>query len=100
MQTIGIPATKSLEQIRSMAGSDLKDPSFCSRQSQDSVSSGNFSNLKFTAETLEKEQASMKSDLELAMQNYSKLKKSVDYILALEEKLQNASNENAKLRLI
>ncbi|KAF3520563.1 hypothetical protein DY000_02061125 [Brassica cretica] len=61
-----------------MAGSDLKDPSFCSRQSQDSVSSGNFSNLKFTAETLEKEQASMKSDLELA----------------------NASNENAKLRLM
>ncbi|KAF3524627.1 hypothetical protein F2Q69_00048756 [Brassica cretica] len=78
MQTIGIPATKSLDQIRSMAGSDLKDPSFCSRQSQDSVSSGNFSNLKFTAETLEKEQASMKSDLELA----------------------NASNENAKLRLM
>lgn len=34
------------------------------------------------------------------MQNYSKLKKSVDYILALEEKLQNASNENAKLRLM
>ncbi|CDY35024.1 BnaC06g13620D [Brassica napus] len=56
MQTIGIPATKSLDQIRSMAGSDLKDPSFCSRQSQDS----------FTA----------------------------------EEKLQNASNENAKLRLM
>ncbi|CAN7128342.1 unnamed protein product [Brassica rapa subsp. narinosa] len=68
MQTMGIPATKSLDQIRSMAGSDSKDPSFCSRQSQDS--------------------------------NYSKLKKSVDYILALEEKLQNASNENAKLRLM
>lgn len=30
----------------------------------------------------------------------SKLKKSMDHILALEEKLQNAFNENAKLRVM
>ncbi|CAH2067797.1 unnamed protein product [Thlaspi arvense] len=96
MQKIGFPAMKSLDQMRSLAGS-AKNFSFPSRQPQDSVSSGNFSNLKFTAEKLVKEQASMKSDLELAN---SKLKKSVDHILGLEEKLQNAFNENAKLRVI
>ncbi|KFK34376.1 hypothetical protein AALP_AA5G137200 [Arabis alpina] len=97
MQKIGFPAMKSMDQIRSLAGS-AKNFSFSSRQSQDSVStSGNFSNLKLTAEKLVKEQASMKSDLELAN---SKLKKSMDHILALEEKLQNAFNENAKLRVM
>ncbi|CAF2179023.1 unnamed protein product [Brassica rapa subsp. narinosa] len=98
MQKIGFPAMKSLDQIRSMALGSAKNLSFSSsRQPHDSVSSGNFSNLKFTAEKLVKEQASMKSDLELAN---SKLKKSKDHILALEEKLQNAFNENAKLRVM
>ncbi|KFK42204.1 hypothetical protein AALP_AA2G225000 [Arabis alpina] len=97
MQKIGFPAMKSMDQIRSLSGS-AKNFSFSSRQSQDSAStSGNFSNLKLTAEKLVKEQASMKSDLELAN---SKLKKSMDHILALEEKLQNAFNENAKLRVM
>ncbi|CAF2060577.1 unnamed protein product [Brassica oleracea var. botrytis] len=98
MQKIGFPAMKSLDQIRSMAAGSAKNlSSFSSRQPHDSVSSGNFSNLKFTAEKLVKEQASMKSDLELAN---SKLKKSKDHILALEEKLQSAFNENAKLRVM
>ncbi|KAJ0256599.1 hypothetical protein HA466_0095340 [Hirschfeldia incana] len=98
MQKIGFPAMKSLDQIRSMAAGSAKNlSSFSSRQPHDSVSSGNFSNLKFTAEKLVKEQASMKSDLELAN---SKLKKSKDQILALEEKLQNPFNENAKLRVM
>ncbi|KAL0802176.1 hypothetical protein Bca101_057352 [Brassica carinata] len=96
MQKSGFPAMKSLDQMRSMAGS-ARNLSFSSRQPHDSVSSGNFSNLKSTAEKLVKEQASMKSDLELAN---SKLKKSTDHIIALEEKLQNAFNENAKLRVM
>ncbi|CAA7013341.1 unnamed protein product [Microthlaspi erraticum] len=65
MQKLGFPAMKSLDQIRSLSGS-AKNFSYSSRPPQDSVSSGNFSNLKFTAEKLVKEQASMKSDLELA----------------------------------
>ncbi|CAH8356137.1 unnamed protein product [Eruca vesicaria subsp. sativa] len=100
MQKLGFPAMKSLDQIRSSmaAGSAKNLSSFSySRQPHDSFSSGNFSNLKLTAEKLVKEQASMKSDLELAN---SKLKKSKDQILALEEKLQNAFNENAKLRVM
>ncbi|CAF2205869.1 unnamed protein product [Brassica napus] len=97
MQKLGFPAMKSLDQMRSMAGSG-RNLAFSSRQQpHDSVSSGNFSNLKSTAEKLVKEQASMKSDLELAN---SKLRKSMDRILALEEKLQNAFNENAKLRVM
>ncbi|WZZ67128.1 hypothetical protein YC2023_078498 [Brassica napus] len=52
MQKIGFPAMKSLDQIRSMAAGSAKNlSSFSSRQPHDSVSSGNFSNLKFTAET-------------------------------------------------
>ena len=50
MQKIGFPAMKSLDQIRSMAAGSAKNlSSFSSRQPHDSVSSGNFSNLKFTA---------------------------------------------------
>ncbi|KAJ4874509.1 Synaptonemal complex protein 1 [Raphanus sativus] len=99
MQKLGFPAMKSLDQMRSsMAAGSGRNLSFSSRQQpHDSVSSGNFSNLKSTAEKLVKEQASMKSDLELAN---SKLRKSMDHILALEEKLQNAFNENAKLRVM
>ncbi|CAN6887890.1 unnamed protein product [Brassica oleracea] len=84
-----------------MAGSDSKNRFFSSRQPpHDSVSSGNFPNLKFTAEKLVKELASMKSDLHLA---HSKLKRSMDQILALKEKLQNAKlmgmqKEDEKLR--
>ncbi|CAH8309714.1 unnamed protein product [Eruca vesicaria subsp. sativa] len=96
MQKLGFPAMKSFDQMRSMAGS-ARNLSFPSRQPPDSVSSGNFSNLKSTAEKLVKEQASMKSDLELAN---AKLKRSMDHIHALEEKLQNAFNENAKLRVM
>ncbi|KAH0876166.1 hypothetical protein HID58_003242 [Brassica napus] len=67
MQKLGFPAMKSLDQMRSMAGSG-RNLAFSSRQQpHDSVSSGNFSNLKSTAEKLVKEQASMKSDLELAL---------------------------------
>lgn len=105
MQKLGFPAMKSLDQMRSsMAAGSGRNLTFSSRQQpHDSVSSGNFSNLKSTAgpplvrlcsrfddfapivsvialfwlfamsplllfaEKLVKEQASMKSDLELAV---------------------------------
>ncbi|KAF3445822.1 hypothetical protein FNV43_RR10999 [Rhamnella rubrinervis] len=69
--------------------------SFSSRP-PDSTSSGSFENLKLTAEKLVKEQASVKTDLEMAN---NKLNKSLEYIRELEEKLQNAFNENAKLKV-
>ncbi|KAF2607603.1 hypothetical protein F2Q68_00045391 [Brassica cretica] len=126
------------------AGSAKNLSSFSSRQPHDSVSSGNFSNLKFTAETGEGTGVfeirsrigglcffdlesllsipiaypvlytnlnlidvlkrivfllDVLSDLCSVLRN-SKLKKSKDHILALEEKLQSAFNENAKLRVM
>ncbi|KAF9610184.1 hypothetical protein IFM89_020693 [Coptis chinensis] len=67
-----------------------------SPSSSDSFSMGSFANLKLTAEKLVKEQASVKTDLEMAN---LKVKKSLEHIHALEEKLQNAINENAKLKV-
>ncbi|KAL4604126.1 hypothetical protein ACB092_10G170500 [Castanea dentata] len=99
MQKLGFPSMKSLDQFRSFAGSatgTAKSFSFSSRPASDSISSGSFTNLKLTAEKLVKEQASVKTDLEMAN---NKLKKSMDHIRALEEKLQNAFNENAKLKV-
>ncbi|KAG7597926.1 hypothetical protein ISN44_As06g022370 [Arabidopsis suecica] len=95
MQKLGFPAMKSLDKPRSLSGS-ANMYSFSNRQPQDSVSSGSFSNLKLTAEKLVKDQAAMRTDLELAN---CKLKKSMEHVYALEEKLQNAFNENAKLRV-
>ncbi|CAL9215905.1 unnamed protein product [Arabidopsis halleri] len=95
MQKLGFPAMKSLDKPRSLSGS-ANMYSFSNLQPQDSVSSGSFSNLKLTAEKLVKDQAAMRTDLELAN---CKLKKSMEHVYALEEKLQNAFNENAKLRV-
>ncbi|KAJ0714287.1 hypothetical protein HanPI659440_Chr13g0487811 [Helianthus annuus] len=100
-----------------------------SRQPSNSSSSGSFANLKlaagfvtktlrlltyimflsimyvrvpvyvyvlFCVEKLVKEQASSKTDLDLAN---SKIKKLSDHIHVLEEKLQHAYNENAKLKV-
>ncbi|KAK3013829.1 hypothetical protein RJ639_009475 [Escallonia herrerae] len=96
---VGLSAMKSLEQFKSLAGSGFgsaKAYSMSSRPSSDSVSTGSFANLKLTAEKLVKEQASAKTDLDLAN---SKLKKLSEYIRVMEEKLQNAFNENAKLKV-
>ncbi|XP_010459976.1 PREDICTED: synaptonemal complex protein 1-like [Camelina sativa] len=95
MQKLGFPAMKSFDQLRSMSGS-AKTHSYSTRPPQDSVSSGSFSNLKLTAEKLVKDQAAMRTDLELANCN---LKNSMEHVYALEDKLQNAFNENAKLRV-
>ncbi|KAJ7959010.1 synaptonemal complex protein 1-like [Quillaja saponaria] len=99
MQKLGFPSSKSLEQFKSLCGSASGAPkafSFSSRPSTESISSGSFANLKLTAEKLVKEQASVKTDLEIVN---AKLKKSTEHIHALEEKLQNAFNENAKLKV-
>ncbi|KAH9756593.1 Synaptonemal complex protein 1 [Citrus sinensis] len=95
MQKLGFPSVKSLDQFKSLSRS-AKSFSFSSRPSTDSLTSGSFANLKLTAEKLVKEQASVKTDLEMAN---SKLKKSMEHVRILEEKLQNAVNENAKLKV-
>ncbi|TYI28446.1 hypothetical protein ES332_A05G245300v1 [Gossypium tomentosum] len=99
MQKLGFPSIKNLDHFKSLSRSGFgtaKTFSFSSRPSSDSVSLGSFANLKLTAEKLVKEQASVKTDLELAN---CKLKKSMEHIRVLEEKLQNAFNENAKLKV-
>ncbi|GAU38831.1 hypothetical protein TSUD_356820 [Trifolium subterraneum] len=100
MQRLGFPISKSLDKFKSLygttSGTAKSLSSISARQNTDSVSSGSFANLKLTAEKLVKEQASVKTDLEIAN---NKLKKSLEHIRALEEKLQNAFNENAKLKV-
>ncbi|KAM7259005.1 hypothetical protein ACFE04_014746 [Oxalis oulophora] len=101
MQKLGFPSMKTLSQFKSLSGSGNGAPAksfaFASRPSSlDSISSGSFASLKLTAEKLVKEQASVKTDLEMAN---TKLKKSVEHIRALEEKLQDAMNDNAQLKV-
>ncbi|KAI3685322.1 hypothetical protein L6452_34564 [Arctium lappa] len=97
---VGLSGIKSLDQFKSSLGSSslgaAKTFQISSRQPSYSNSSGSFANLKLTAEKLVKEQASAKTDLDLAN---SKLKKLSEHIGALEEKLQIAYNENAKLKV-
>ncbi|GER37763.1 myosin heavy chain-related protein [Striga asiatica] len=98
---LGLSGIKGLEQFRSAPGfnsgsSERKMPSSSSFAPSQSVSSGSFANLKLTAEKLVKEQASAKTDLELAN---SKLKKLTEQICIMEEKLRNAFNENAQLKV-
>ncbi|XP_059631354.1 synaptonemal complex protein 1-like [Cornus florida] len=96
---IGLSGMKSLDRFKSLPGAPSgaeKTYSISSRQPSVSASSGSFANLKLTAEKMVKEQASAKTDLELVS---SKLKKLTEHVRALEEKLQNAYNENAKLKV-
>ncbi|KAH9624455.1 hypothetical protein KSS87_008145 [Heliosperma pusillum] len=99
MQKLGFLGLKSLDQFKLLTGSSsgaAKTLSISSRSSSDAITSGSFANLKLTAEKLVKEQASVRTDLDLAN---SKLKKSLEHIHVLEEKLQSAFNENAKLKV-
>lgn len=93
---VGLSGLKSLEQFRSYSGSGASMTFSSSPRPSDSVSLGSFANLKLTAEKLVKEQASAKTDLDLAN---CKLKKLTEHISVLEAKLQNAFNENAKLKV-
>ncbi|CAM8926338.1 unnamed protein product [Rhodiola kirilowii] len=99
MNKLGLYGLRGLEQFKSASSSgsaSVKTFSMPTRPSSDSLSSGSFANLKLTAEKLVKEQATVKTDLDIAS---SKLKKSVEHIHILEEKLQIAFNENAKLKV-
>ncbi|XP_059279772.1 synaptonemal complex protein 1-like [Lycium ferocissimum] len=94
---LGLSGMKGLDNFKSLSRSGLgaaKPMSISTRS--DMVSTGSFANLKLTAEKLVKEQASAKTDLQLAS---SKLKKLTEDVRMLEEKLQNAYNENAKLKV-
>ncbi|XP_074263018.1 synaptonemal complex protein 1-like [Silene latifolia] len=99
MQKLGLLGMKSFDQFKLLTGASsgtAKTLSISSRSSSDAITSGSFANLKLTAEKLVKEQASVRTDLDLAN---SKLKKSLEQIHVLEEKLQIAFNENAKLKV-
>uniref|UniRef100_A0A803N0N5 Synaptonemal complex protein 1 n=1 Tax=Chenopodium quinoa TaxID=63459 RepID=A0A803N0N5_CHEQI len=99
MQKLGFFGMKGLDQFKSLtrsASGTAKALSISSRSTSDSITSGGFASLKLTAEKLVKEQASVRTDLDLAN---SKLKKSLEHIHVLEEKLQAACNENAKLKV-
>ncbi|XP_073304796.1 synaptonemal complex protein 1-like [Primulina huaijiensis] len=94
---LGLSGLKSFEQFKYQPGSKSGGVKAKTLPiSLDSVSTRSFSNLKSTAEKLVKEQASAKTDLEHAN---SKLKKQTEQIQVLEEKLQTALNENAKLKV-
>ncbi|KAK1373226.1 Synaptonemal complex protein 1 [Heracleum sosnowskyi] len=93
---VGLSGLKSLEHFRSYSGAAASKTFSSSPRPSDSVSLGSFANLKLTAEKLVKEQASAKTDLDLAN---CKLKKLTEHISILEAKLQNAFNENAKLKV-
>ncbi|CAO2834367.1 unnamed protein product [Amaranthus hypochondriacus] len=99
MQKLGFLGLKSFDSFKSLTGSasgTAKTLALSSRSSSDSITSGSFASLKLTAEKLVKEQASVRTDLDLAN---SKLKKYLEHIHVLEEKLQAACNENARLKV-
>ncbi|XP_038983275.1 synaptonemal complex protein ZEP1-like isoform X2 [Phoenix dactylifera] len=100
MQKLGFSGMKSLDHLRSvhgsLAGAAKTSQISNSRLSSDSISHGSFANLKLTAERLVKEQASVKTDLEMA---HTRLKRATEQIHVLEAKLQQAVNENAKLKV-
>ncbi|XP_072989861.1 synaptonemal complex protein ZEP1-like isoform X2 [Typha latifolia] len=101
MHKLGFTGMKSMDHFRSLSGSlagagKAAYPPSNPRSSSDSISYGSFANLKLTAEKLVKEQASVKTDLEMT---HTKLKRATELIHVLESKLQQAVNENAKLKV-
>ncbi|CAN6479850.1 unnamed protein product [Victoria cruziana] len=86
---------KPLAQLRSFNGTPRSLQS-SSQLSSDGISARSFANLKTTAEKMVKDQASAKSELEMAL---LKLKKLTDRIRVLEAKLQSVNNENARLKV-
>ncbi|XP_020243852.1 synaptonemal complex protein ZEP1-like isoform X2 [Asparagus officinalis] len=104
MQKLGFPALKSLEHFRSLktplSGAGKATPKATtivipSTPPVDSINYGSFATLKRTAEKLIQEQASVKTDLELA---HKKLIKATEQIHKLEDKVQEEINENSRLR--
>ncbi|OAY67794.1 Synaptonemal complex protein ZEP1 [Ananas comosus] len=99
MQKLGFSGMKNLDHFRSsggsLAGAGKTAQISNLKPSSDSMSYGSFANLKLTAEKLVKEQASVKTDLEMA---HTKLGRATEQIHILEAKLQQAVNKNAKLK--
>ncbi|GJN27430.1 hypothetical protein PR202_gb15454 [Eleusine coracana subsp. coracana] len=90
---------RGLEGFRSLAGStSMAIKAANPKPSSDAGGNtyGSFANLKITAEKLVKEQASVKTDLEMA---HTKLRRATEQINLLEGKFQQAVNENAKLKV-
>nr|CAB3487226.1 unnamed protein product [Digitaria exilis] len=90
---------RSLEGFRSLVGPTSTAMKAANPKPSSDVggsSYGSFANLKITAEKLVKEQASVKTDLEMA---HTKLRRATEQINLLEGKLQQAVNENAKLKV-
>ncbi|KAJ3679592.1 hypothetical protein LUZ60_017603 [Juncus effusus] len=100
MQKQGLTSMKSLGSFRSLnaSGSGASRPSLTPnpKPAFDSTSYESIAKLKLTAERLVKDQASVKTDLEMA---HTKLKRAAEQIQTLEVKLQAAVNENAKLKV-
>ncbi|XP_022980939.1 synaptonemal complex protein 1-like [Cucurbita maxima] len=98
MEKLGFPSVKRLNQLNSLSGlvQGTAKTFSSSRSVPEPASSGRFVNLKIAAERMMKDQASLKTDLDMAN---AKLRKSVEHTRALEDKLQNALNENAKLKV-
>uniref|UniRef100_A0ACD5V7B1 Uncharacterized protein n=1 Tax=Avena sativa TaxID=4498 RepID=A0ACD5V7B1_AVESA len=99
MQKLGLSGLRSLEGFRSLAGPTATNGKPTNPKPSSDVgggSYGSFANLKITAEKLVKEQASVKTDLEMT---HTKLKKATEQINMLEAKLQQAVNENMKLKV-
>ncbi|GAB2290631.1 hypothetical protein Dimus_024909 [Dionaea muscipula] len=99
MQKLGFTGIRSFDQLKSIhrgsVSGSAKSSSSTSRSPSDSITLGGFASLKLTAEKLVKEQTVVRTDLDLAN---SKLKKSMEHIHTLEERLQTTFNENAKLK--
>ncbi|XP_006652351.1 synaptonemal complex protein ZEP1 [Oryza brachyantha] len=99
MQKLGFSGLRGLEGFRSLAGTTLtagKAPNPKPSADIGGSTYGSFANLKITAEKMVKEQASVKTDLEMT---HNKLRRATEQINLLESKLQQAINENAKLKV-
>ncbi|CAM0904372.1 unnamed protein product [Alopecurus aequalis] len=99
MQKLGLSGLRSLEGYRSLAGSNATAGKPTNPKPSSDAGGGtygSFANLKMTAEKLVKEQASVKTDLEMT---HTKLKRATEQINMLEAKLQQAVNENVKLKV-
>ncbi|KAF3793735.1 hypothetical protein EJ110_NYTH01848 [Nymphaea thermarum] len=95
MQSTSSPTLKPLDQLRSLNATprSFKIPL---QTSSDGMLGKSLVNIKITADKMAKDQASARSELDMAS---LRLKKLTDRILVLEAKLQSLNNENARLKV-
>ncbi|XP_078166341.1 synaptonemal complex protein ZEP1-like isoform X2 [Carex rostrata] len=96
MQKQGFSGFKMRSLIGSGSGAVRAGYTPNTKPSFESNSYENIAKIKLTAERMVKDQASVKTDLEMA---HAKLKRATEQIQTLETKLQHAINENAKLKV-